>query len=206
MKRTAKILIVFLGFAAELNAQVLTPFNSGTAISASEMNTNFTNIKAEIDSLKAQIAALQATDSANMPIGTIIASFIAPDASGNYMNGSTVWALADDSNPYGSYTGPFPDMSGRFLRGMDVNADVDPDARAVGSLQSDAIKFHRHSLLITSGVGNAFPTGLAVAFRGGVGGSTAISTEWEDYTGDGSLFVSETRPANIAVYWYIKVK
>ena len=198
-----------IGFVTALNAQAVSPptfIVSGNPISANEMTTYLNTLVTAINNLQTTVAALQSTDTANMPVGTIIASFIAPDASHDYMNGSTVWALADNSNPYVSYTGPFPDMSGRFLRGMDVNADVDPDTRAVGSLQSDAIKFHRHSLLITSGVGNAFPTGLAVAFRGGVGGSTAISTEWEDYTGDGSLFVAETRPTNVAVYWYIKVK
>ncbi len=67
------------------------------------MNQKF---QALVDAVKAQVT----------PIGTVIASLIAPDATNDYMSGTTdrVWAFADGSNPASSYTGPFPDMRGNL--------------------------------------------------------------------------------------------
>ena len=108
MKRALIVFTMVIGFVAGVNAQAVsspTFIVSGNPINASDMT-------AYLGTLVTAINALQAQVNADMPAGTVIASFIAPDASNNYMTGSTVWALADDTNPYGSYTGPFPDMRG----------------------------------------------------------------------------------------------
>jgi len=206
MKRTVAIFIILFGLATGIHAQTLHTFSGGTAIFASEMNTNFTNIKAEIVTLKSQVAELQAAN-AVFPIGAIIASFVAPDANG-YMTGSSdVWALADAAKPSGStYSGTWVDMRGQFIRGMNVSGGADPDnSRVIGSIQGDALNTHRHNLILTavSTVNPADPIGIAAQFAS----SRVSQPDYTDSTaGDGSTFSTETRPTNVAVYWYIKVK
>ncbi len=203
MKRSLVVFIMALGFVSGVNAQTITDFTAGTPISASAMNANFDNIIAEFTALKARVAELED----DLPLGTVIASFIAPD--GQYMTGSTEWALADGSNPEISYTGPFPDMSGRFLRGMDVPpTDVDPDPRTIGSLQDDALQVHKHQMNMNGGSSG---TDYAIAPTNSL---TSFIAKHSVYMADGVESVPgvtvrtaiETRPVNVAVYWYIKVK
>jgi len=172
-------------------------FTSGQAISSSLVNADFA-------------ALVQAVKDQVEPIGSVIASFVAPDASGDYMSGTSnlVWAFADGTKPSGAtgYTGPFPDMRGQFIRGMNgtrSDGHQDPDTRSIGVLQSDALKAHRHTLLLTSSAG-AINTALGI--QPSWAASYAYQTTFEDMTGDGSVFATETRPTNVAVYWYIKVK
>jgi len=170
-------------------------FSAGSPISAAEMNANFA-------------ALLQSLT----PIGTVIASFVPPDAGGNYMSGPTgnVWAFADGSKPSGTdaYTWVFPDMRGQFIRGMNVSGGVDPDIRTVGSVQGDTFQGHAHKWINQYG-GDSGPIGS-------IGTSTSATNS--DNANIGTMTIvadgvngsprnsNETRPDNIAVYWYIKVR
>lgn len=191
----------------------LTPFVAGTTTKASDMNAQLQYLANAIDAL--------------VPVGTVISSFVAP--SGEYLPGSALWAFADGTCPYAAYTaagGLFPDMRGQFIRGVNMTrADgyQDPDAASrttltpidankAGSIQKDALQGHAHDWTHQWG-GNNGPSGT-------IGTSTSSSgvdnASIEDAThpmtivtdrAHGSPRVAaETRPSNVAVYWYIKVK
>lgn len=71
--------------------------------------------KARADSLSL-VAQIQVARLHAAPLGTMIASFIRPDANDGFMEGDSTWALADGTLPTGtSYTGVFPDLRGQFL-------------------------------------------------------------------------------------------
>jgi len=207
MKRSLVVFFMASSFVSGVNAQVITDFTAGTPINATVMNTNFDNIIAEFNALKARVAELED----DIPLGTVIASFIAPSA--EYMTGSTEWALADGSNPdTSSYSGAFPDMRGQFIRGMNVGrtgvADtttVDPDnSRAVGSYQIDKFQGHIHNLILWVTTGSIpsiqVPNGSPLAE------SQVMQSVVTDGTNGTPRTAAETRPTNVSVYWYIKVK
>jgi hypothetical protein len=203
----AMLALLALGSWAQVpEVSVPHTFVSGTSISAAEMNQDF---QALVNAIKAQV----------LPIGSVIASFVAPGADG-YMSGTTdqVWAFADGSKPAsaGSYTGPFPDMRGQFIRGLNAGASVDPAAgRVAGDAEADAFQGHMHTTAVSGGgsqwtalqlgaggtASTPPPTANLGIFGNGVGGG---------YAADGALGAprpaSETRPTNVAVYWYIKVR
>ncbi|QRN28971.1 phage tail protein [Pectobacterium parmentieri] len=103
-------------------------------------------------------------------------------------------------------SGQVPDFRGYFPRGWDNGAGIDPDSRAILSIQGDAIRN------ITGGVsGSAGFDYLAGAFydngtrtgriHSGGGGVT------DDFTFDASRVVptaEENRPKNVAVMFIIK--
>lgn len=204
-------LIMILGLGLDLYAQTPTvtvpnTFSSGGTISAAEMNANFQALK-------------QAIMDEVVPIGTVISSLVAPDASKDYMSGtsSQVWAYADGTKPASaSYSGAFPDLRGKFIRGLDdglayTGGVSDPDTgRAVGSLQADAFQGHKHTMVMNGGMtGTATaaiaPTNAAIGWS--VHQSAFMGDEIDTNTSYGSpRFAGETRPVNVAVYWYIKVK
>ncbi len=198
MKRLIFATVAALAIALGVGAQAFTTFASGTAITASAMNDNF---------------------GALMPIGTIIASLIEPDA-GSYMTGSTLWALADGSNPStGTYNGVFPDLRGQFLRGVDGGSGKDPNAATrtaaplgsaagAGSSEADAFQGHSHKWPNPSGtygIGHD-TTGTAPSGGGTAYVSLGAMTVQTDGINGTPRLSTETRPVNIAVYWYIKVK
>src|ERR1700722_16029486 len=122
-----------------------------------------------------------------------------------------------------------PDLRGYFLRGVDGNANRDPDAQLrstppngvagalVGSVKGDAFKSHSHLVndpghthtLPRGFLGNA-PGGYQVG--GGNGGSdiydSNLQTVPSAQTGItlASSGGNETRPLNVAVYWIIRAK
>jgi len=216
MKRSLVVFILAIGFVSGMNAQSVsspTFIISGNPISASDMTAYLGTLVTAINNLQTTVTALQSADTANMPVGTVIASFIAPDASNNYMTGSTVWALADDTNPYGSYTGPFPDMRGQFIRGMNVGGGIDPETRGVGDPQTDAFQGHAHKWLHQYGGVNA-PYSSVIGTsnsdnnidNGTLENATHPMTIITDRVNGTPSISTETRPDNIAVYWYIKVR
>lgn len=118
----------------------------------------------------------------------------------------------------GSTTFNLPDLRGRFLRGVDGAAGVDPNAATrtamasggntgnnVGSVQADAIQGHKHNLTSTA-------WGLAIA--GGSNDAASVGQR-ESITGtngpvtDGTngtpRISSETRPVNAYVNFIIKL-
>lgn len=107
----------------------------------------------------------------------------------------------------GSTTFNLPDLRGRFLRGVDGGASVDPDAAgrtamatggntgdAVGSVQDDQIKSHIHPItqfVISALNGAYFMSGNDATPQGGTQNSVAAGG-------------SETRPKNAGVNFIIK--
>ncbi|MBN1578663.1 MAG: hypothetical protein JW913_19015 [Chitinispirillaceae bacterium] len=142
----------------------------------------------------------------HLPIGTIIGSMLNPEQFKQFFPGdSSLWKLADSSIASAEFfaaTGKsnIPDLRGVFLRGINggkSGAFSDPDGeREAGSAQADAFKSHTHSLRqYTSGATN---TGTWGVLDNTDRGYSATST--------GSIGGPETRPKNVAVYWYVKVK
>lgn len=185
------------------NVTVTTPnFTPGTTINAGQISTNFADlvaaIKSEVD-----------------PIGTAIASVVPPD--GEYMTGSTVWALADGSIPSGvtGYTWAFPDLRGQFLRGIDPTGAVDPAAgRTAGNIEADAFQGHAHKWPNPIGGYGISHDTIGTAPSGGGTNYMSLGTMTiENYlNGSGTAIYgtprvsTETRPSNVAVYYYIKVR
>ena len=107
-----------------------------------------------------------------------------------------------------------PDLRGVFLRGVDIITSGraitgrDPDAgatRKVGSYQSDIFLSHAHSasgnlnVMLSDGSGQT-AAGMGAANGGGARWDFGVSVSVSSAGG------SETRPKNVAVYYYIKVK
>lgn len=155
------------------------------------------------------------------PIGKIVASLLKPKffmetvCQKPMLNPRrNVWALADGSNVLGSayatWIGPkLPDLRGVFLRGLDDMdtfkgpANIDPYSsenngkkRKAGSFQEDKIGKHKHRIstrTADTGIG-----GPKLPYRrGGTSGEW-----WSEDNPDASI---ETRPKNVAVYYYIKI-
>ncbi len=120
----------------------------------------------------------------------------------------TRWGEGD-----GTSTFNVPDLRGRFVRGVDLGTQRDPDAAtrvasqpggsagdAVGSLQAGQLQSHNHSITnvhtmsYTAGGSTNGLRGDDIGFPMYPGSIYAISP-----TGG-----SETRPVNVAVSWMIK--
>ena len=115
-----------------------------------------------------------------------------------FLSVGTVWGAGD-----GTTTFNLPDLRGKFLRGVDGTADMDPDKTSrteinpggntgnnVGSYQGDTLKSHNH--LYSKAYSSGDFTSIKVAGPAAATGST-------EYTGG-----SETRPKNAYVYYIIK--
>ena len=152
------------------------------------------------------------------PIGTIISSYLSFDrfreANGEkgVWKKTDKWAPCDGRDVSGSAFAKYsqsttPDLRGYFLRGLNT-FDVNPPAgvervqrdpagdRTVGRSQEDALKSHAHSIDTYKG-----QTGVGRAMRpiegSDAGGADSHTTN--------EFGISETRPINIAVYYYVKV-
>jgi hypothetical protein len=143
----------------------------------------------------------------HLPIGTILPSMLGPNLFAAIVGDpeGSKWVLADgrpvdkESEYYKNLSAKkVPDLRGVFLRGLDKGGKRDPDGknRKAGDLQEDAFKKHRH------------------------GYPTAGGTKKKEWRGSGKIKVSlafhqqgfvniegdhETRPKNVAVYYYIKI-
>lgn len=199
-----RALLVLLSFAVVVNGQIPHTFDSGAVAKASEVNENFTYLMGRIDSLKNENTNLKAQidtlkNIALLPIGTVLATMVQMDT----LNG--IWVLADGESATMEYfeaTGEnkVPDLRGMFLRGLneernDGKEDPDPDfegnIRVVGSYQADTLKSHSHLENLAAGNGGIHS-----------GGSFGVINQVQT----GKTGGAETRPRNIAVYWYVKVK
>jgi microcystin-dependent protein len=98
----------------------------------------------------------------------------------------------------GSTTFNLPNLEGQFLRGWSSDASVDPDGpREAGSTQVDGVGPHAHRMS-TEGNPNV-PIGNGQDYAGGA--NPAFGGNTENY---GSGIISETRPKNVAVRFYIR--
>ncbi|MFZ8198397.1 hypothetical protein [Alteromonas portus] len=164
------------------------------------------------------------------PIGSIITTVLDWDSfsqitegksSSTWDAGKSRWAPADgrsvSASKYTRKTGKAeaPDLRGVFLRGLnqfdpfynfqvsDKQADVDSN-RSVGSLQLDAFQGHKHfqeNRLVKSGQDDLPNTPDQRPKQNG-----ADNSEGKYEAGFGTPRISsETRPKNVAVYFYIRI-
>lgn len=168
-----------------------------------------------------EVSEYRSTESENsfkMPSGSIVAfgGETAPDG----------WLVCDGSalkkeeyedlfeaigSAYGVTTTTFniPDLRGRFLRGWDNGAGVDPDANArtassdggntgdkIGSVQEDAFETHTHTAPYNRNGTSGFPN---AGYASGDSSSATGTVRANNPTGG-----NETRPKNINVNYIIK--
>ncbi len=164
-----------------------------------------------------------------LPIGTIIPSMLPPDkftqVVGDPKEFSPIesrWMLANGNSVIGSkysliYAEIVPDLRGMFLRGMNEgrkDGRQDPEERNAGGFQSDAFKAHNHG-----GGKHTHPTYTTGSATGDHTGAIFVvkGTQPPGYVGthkdDGEMSEDvikteggdETRPKNVAVYYYIRI-
>lgn len=214
-------------------------FEPGQRIEAEQVNENFAELASAISNVEDRMNAL-------VPLGTIM-----PFAGGTVQTGflpcdgralsrteyASLFASLGVAWGYGDGTTTFniPDLRGRFVRGVDLNAGEDPEASDrlvsapggndgdnVGSYQLPATALpasapfvtgnesntHTHTLNHNAqrqGGPNTFDSGSAR----GVNGTASISVG-ANSTGHTHNIASggdvETRPVNVAVMWIIRVQ
>lgn len=171
--------------------------------------------KARLDSTAFAVSLGQ-----NLPKGTIAGSLVVPGADGYLPNSGATWLLAAGQGLVNGVT--VPDLRGQFLRGIDFAVTaapikgLDPDgSRKPGAAQTDAFQGFQFG----DGLGNHLArvqmfSGTGVVsqnYFGPSGGASGAHGLVEDLAfvsaGYGTPRVAlETRPKNVAVYWYVKVK
>lgn len=111
-----------------------------------------------------------------------------------------------------------PDLRGSFLRGLNQfdtdepnqvsSARKDPDNRSRGSFQTDAFKSHNHDITDPGHnhsyrePGGAGSSGVPGNPQGMTGATTGTKTTGITIKNNGDV---ETRPKNIAIYYYIRI-
>lgn len=142
---------------------------------------------------------------ASFPVGTVIASYLAPPRMKERYGGD--WVLADGSEvstttTFYAITGKtqLPDLRGMFIRGLnadrkDGKQDPDGDNRVVGEYQADTLQRHAHDNVAAGIWGRSFK---------GEDGSPKTAHEKKDGK-TGTTGGTETRPRNVALYYYIRI-
>jgi hypothetical protein len=212
MRLLSAISIVLL-FTAFSYGQVPYKFSAGSAAKAAEVNANDSFLLAKITALQLKCDSVandrRVQDSLNSPKGIIVASLVAPDLNGWMPNTNHTWAVCDGDPAKKSLVigiglpgDSIPDLRGVFLRGLDFissgrpTTGLDPDAtRAAGSYQVDAFASHAH------GTQGYVSLGGNPVDNFDHGPFSLLSSSGTSATGG-----PETRPRNVAVYYYIKVK
>ena len=195
-----KVLLSLLLASVPVLAQLPHTFNAGDSAKASEVNDNFNFLMGRIDTLVKANERLEAMldtleSRADLPIGTVIAALKQIDTSNGF------WVLADGrtaTTEYFQATGKadVPDLRGLFLRGLNAGREdgrEDPEGagRTAGDYQADTLKSHSHLENLASGNGGVHS-----------GGSYGVINQVQT----GKTGGLETRPRNVAVYWYIKIR
>ena len=223
------VVILWTILATNVSADTLTVFKSNTPAKAAEVNANFALLAARIDSLKtivslrdsvtalrakvkADSAALAAADSlSQLALGAVAAFLIEPGANGYLPGSHSTWLLAAGQ---GAVNGvDVPDMRGCFLRGIDFTITGHPPTgrdpngvRTPGSSQEDALQWHTHFTPLQTSVSNGAGGGYSVAYDRKMGWGDKFATSGPDSLDNLPRTAIETRPKNIAVFWYVKVK
>ncbi|NOS92010.1 MAG: tail fiber protein [Cyclobacteriaceae bacterium] len=161
-----------------------------------------------------------------IPIGTILGSFLTFDefnfASKNnakspgelWTSEKSKWAPCDGRSVIGSGYSKItsksfvPDLRGMFLRGLNsfdpvkgpaprIKSERDPEDRVAGQYQSDDLKSHAHNFVYLKPKSNSS--------KGG-GANHEVSDSDQNNSGTTNETGGvETRPINVAVYYYIKI-
>lgn len=140
-----------------------------------------------------------------------VAGFLVEPGSDGYLPGSgKAWVYAAGQR---LETGDsVPDLRGQFLRGIDYvvtgrpATGLDPEGtRKAGSGQSDAFQGHRHAYDGTPVVAKP-PQQYGAGGAYGFYAASGVLDPIPDGIHGNPRTASETRPKNIAVYWYVKVK
>lgn len=150
---------------------------------------------------------------AGIPKGTIAGFLTAPGIDGYLPNSDQTWILAAGQTGVNGLD--LPELRGVFLRGGEIDFNIAGGTmgysqrdtlRTPGNFQDDAFQGHWHKLL---GSGTPMPG------HAGVGAANeeyfplwaqAVVEPIADSTNGPPRTAKETRPKNVAVYWYIKVK
>jgi hypothetical protein len=213
------------GQLAQLSAQV-----QAVQAKASQDSLSLAKSQAvQVASLQATIQSLQtkaSRDSAalagspqSVPLGSVIGLLIAPAGDG-YMPGSnSVWLFAAGQGVVNGVT--VPDLRGVFLRGMESKINIAGTAtdyvgrdslRTAGDFQGDAFQGHQHSPGNIANLGSIFGSGseganvLRIKYNPTDIQNTVIGPPIADGTNGAPRTSSETRPKNVSVYWYVKVR
>lgn len=167
---------------------------------------------------KIALDQINATIPNHLPVGTVISSLLNYDKFREIVKDPAVfqkdkskWSPADgrnvDTSKYASYMpiDKVPDMRGLFIRGLNKfdiaettvvsneQKDVDGENRAAGSFQNDEFKSHQHEFRTPE-------TGPRVSYSSDAGVKANFSVGHTTANGG-----TETRPKNIAVYYYVKI-
>lgn len=188
-------------------AGVPNTFKDGDVLTAQALNDNFKGAAG----VPAGTIVAYAGDPAKVPDGWLLCDGAPVDRTtyaGLFSAIGTQWG-----NPSGQQFN-LPDLRGRFLRGTNGTASVDPDCAArapsavggatgcaVGTTQGDAVPAHTHTLTIPqSGLINGYSDGSGKSFYGVGIGSALTATGTTSPAGTGA----EARPKNAAVAYIIK--
>lgn len=189
-------------------------FSSGNLLKSADINANFATLKTAIETIESS------------PSGTIVAfGGTTPPAGWLLCNGQTVsrstysslYAVVGNSfgSGDGSTTFHLPDLRGRFLRGLDGTANIDPDKASrtamnsggntgnlIGSIQTDAFQGHKHRMTYHNNPGGSEMPGANTV--GGSSDTTMSGVVISDGTNGTPRTANETRPVNAYVNYIIK--
>jgi hypothetical protein len=175
----------------------------GPEIKAKALNIidSLENYQTTAKEIEAELTKVSELDKiANLPIGTIVPSMLDTtefaNAVGDTNRETNEWVLAEGQNiPATSQYAQLskktkaPDLRGMFLRGV-------AEGREAGSHQDDAFKSHQHKF---KSAGKA----TSKKWRGSGTAPVYIAYHAEGLVeSEGDV---ETRPKNVAVYYYIKI-
>ena len=214
-----------IGFSSLFAVAVTGTFNSftsGSLIRSADINTNFTTLKTAIESIDATIppGTIVAYGGTTTPTGWLICNGSTVSRTGNAALFAAIGTNYGSGD--GSTTFNIPDLRGRFIRGLDGTAGIDPDkssrsalnggntGNAVGSVQSDSFQGHWHELQ-ENGAGFTFRSSNGTNSGGAnfavLNSGTIIyaSTIVNNGTNGPPRISSETRPVNVYVNYIIKL-
>ena len=197
------------------NAKIIAATIAAAAAIGSAFIATRSSQNAQDSSQNAQKASAEVQSKKELPVGTVVSSMLPPhkfyeEVDGkDYDKDKKTWVIADGEediagSKYYDITGKTvpPNLLGQFIRGMNYKQrGVDPNnTRKVGGDQEDKINSHIHKYSDLLGAVNG--KGQTVEY--GKHDSTHTSIKRETYPNvDAS---TETRPKNIALYMYIKVR